>query len=153
LSYQQRPKLTEIHHKGRQLCFKCALCIILRGESLDSNVKRVTRLLVWGQLSRPASVGRPNALNSVEDSGAKLGTSLGSFRSIENQHAVEERDLCGHLDHLTPRSVVGALGRADKQPQNQGSHGSNKAHGKFHGVPGVSAEMSLRKVTMHTPAE
>src|SRR4029077_1375617 len=96
-----------------------ALCVIVRRESLDTNIKRVTGLLVRGQLSGPTWVCRSNSPSRVGDDSSKLASTLRSFWSVEGQNAAEESNFCGHLDHFASRSVVGAFGRADMQPQTR----------------------------------
>src|SRR5437867_9580645 len=82
LSYQQRPKLTEIHHQVCDLCLKRTLRVVVRRQALDRDVNHVTRLFARRQLTRPVSVGRPKAPNRGGDGRAKLGASLRSFWSV-----------------------------------------------------------------------
>src|SRR6266516_3737320 len=91
---------------------------------MDSDVKRVTHLLVGCQLGRPASLSRPHAPDGVGDSVATFAARGRRFGSVKGQHPVEERDLRGHLHHFTS-----------------------------HGVLGVRAQMLLGNVTTHTPSE
>ena len=74
------------------------------------------------------------------------------FRSVKSQHTVEERDLGSHLHHFALLRVEVAFGRGDEQPQEYGGHGRDEAHGQFHRVLGVRAQLILGKVTTDTPS-
>jgi len=79
------------------------------------------------------------------DQGAHLAAQLGPFRPIDAEHAVEQRDLGSHLNHLAARGIVRGFGRAHEQAQEQGRHGGDKTHRQFHGVPAVRAQVMLWK--------
>ncbi len=48
--------------------------------------------------------------------------------------------------------VVRAVGRTDEQSQEQGGHGGDHAHGQFHDVPGIGAQVVFgQKATQEHP--
>jgi len=109
LRYQQRPKLGEIRSEGRGLVLELALRVIVSRETLDGTIDCIACLRVGSQVRRDARCSGPHLPHRFFDRLVKAGTSPSGFGSVIRQYPVEERGLCGHLDHFTSFRVVGAL--------------------------------------------